>query len=318
VKINTQEHGQLDDRQISYLRYVVLGAAFASADKWSVAKEHALMAANICRRAKSPVSPIPHSVQGNIYSKVITGREAHFLAAVAQRITARDDRDFNLASQHLEDFERAMQADPSIETLNAKLLHQTRLDSERLALSLARYYLGRSLTSEPCHALFAAAVEYCNSILRQLPPSGMVGAGGRVAVSAIATNVIQVAVISAYRLDVGYSGKHECPMAYEGLRGCLELLQTLVKLPSELRGAENGSVHGNRLACSSLMKAYFIAGSLVTGDKERFPFLRMGSKLMEHFPLREDSLVTIYDPWRYDQLELFCRAHLASQEMIVD
>ena len=175
---------------------------------------------------------------------------------------------------------------------------------------MAKYYLERSQTNEPCHTLFKEIARNCDSILQHLPDFGGGTSVGRVAISAIATNVIQVAVISDFRLSAGYSEVRECPQAFERLTACLKLLQGLVKLPAALRGSDERSANEPRLACSSLMKAYFIAGTLVANDGGQFPFLREGSKLMEQFPQREDSIVTIYDPWRYDQLEVLCWRHI--------
>ncbi|RCK31279.1 hypothetical protein TH19_21750 [Thalassospira profundimaris] len=81
-----------DNRIRCYFTYLVLGAMFASADKWSVAAEHAALATDIvyrsALRSSRLVARLPRERTSDGKRKHINGREALFLSSVAKRMTA--------------------------------------------------------------------------------------------------------------------------------------------------------------------------------------------------------------------------------------
>lgn len=297
-----KQQGQVDDRQLSYLKYLVLGAAFASADKWSVALEHALMAGAIPARVRPPVPKIPAFVDAGGVTKHIAGREAHFLAAVAQRIIADDFGDLDQAAFYLKMAERAVGPPQD----HRQISHIIRFAGERLALSLARYYLDRyDHRDDRCEATYKAVVDRCGDVLHLSESHADSVNAGNVALVSIATNVIQTAVIEAYWSDRNGTRDHEQSAAYQSLQDCLKTIQALVALPETLRPS-NYIRRDDRLVCSNLMAAYFFAGALLTCDVARFEFLATDLPMHECFPSLKKSKIAKYDDWRYRELYAFC------------
>lgn len=300
------QDGNGDDRQLSYLRYIILGAAFASADKWSVALHHAQKAAAIVERIRFPIPPIPFVERDGVRSKEINAREAYFLAAVSQRIVADIGEDLDQAEVLLRKAEKTVEPDKPRESKNSYFFHLNRFNGERLALALSRYYLARSQDPDnPCDVLFKKVVEACPAVVRSVSSNEEDMLFSEVARVSVATNIIQVSTIDAFRLDRGWQNQLSCPLATEMLPRCLETLQALSALPHDLVKR-----HGNKgkLTCSKLMIAYFLAGSLIVNDKEKFPFLANRELMEKTFPTLQGSAVAKYDSWRYKQLLMFCRS----------
>lgn len=131
-----------DKRWEQHLKFLVLGAVFASAQKWSVAEEHARRAIAIIERA----SKLGES--GEILTKKResnpSGREAYFLRTVCARIRAQDSDALNKASEHLrkarDAFDKDLRVAPDHPLNN---LIEARFQNEELSIALAQYYQAR-------------------------------------------------------------------------------------------------------------------------------------------------------------------------------
>ena len=136
-------NGKQDRRWEHHLRFLVLGAVFASAQKWSVAEEHARRAVDIIKRADKLGDD----------AKIITkdetsnpsGREAYFLRTVCARIRAQNETELTIAEEHLESARNAFKKDLSVAPKHPlKGLIELRFQNEQLSLALAQYYQARS------------------------------------------------------------------------------------------------------------------------------------------------------------------------------
>ena len=134
-----------DRRWEHHLQFLVLAAVFASAQKWSIAEEHARRATTIIERAQKL------GEQGKIQTKEEksnpSGREAYFLRAICTRIRAQTDNDLKMASEFLEKAIAAFQDDR--EKNPEHPLPKFRYFNEKLSIALSRYYLTR-LDGEEC------------------------------------------------------------------------------------------------------------------------------------------------------------------------
>lgn len=298
------DRGQVDDRQLSYLKYVVLGAAFASADKWSVALEHAAMAKAILERRKPPIPPIPSRQEGGRSFKVVTGREAFFLLASAQRIVAENDFELNVADGYLHQAENALSSNPDT-TEEEREAHRIRFDGERLALNLARYYLNRSLTDDPCTDLYQQALTKARVLAPYALADRSEGRQRDIARVSIAINLLQVSAITTFRSLSGWGHINDASDVIESVPALLGVVRNLVRLPNALRSEDD--LGTGKLTCSNLMTAYYIAGSLIARSKGLPVAGSMHPKqLMAAFPPMHTSVVTKYDTWRYRKLFELC------------
>lgn len=134
-----------DPRKECYLRFLALGAAFASGNLWGVALSQGERALAIVRRSKSR-GAIPDKICQDGRITHISGREAHFLCATAQRVVARTKNEFDRSCRHLEDAERCLEEDWK----NGSALSTSRLrfKGEDLALKLSLYYDARKRAVE--------------------------------------------------------------------------------------------------------------------------------------------------------------------------
>ncbi|MGH1455118.1 MAG: hypothetical protein ACRBBV_18340 [Paracoccaceae bacterium] len=134
-----------DPRMECYLRFLALGAAFASGNLWGVALSQGERALAIVRRSKSR-GTIPDKICQDDRVTHISGREAYFLCATAQRAVARTKKEFDRSRRHLEDTERCLEEDwKHGSALSASRL---RFKGEKLALQLSRYYDARKRAEE--------------------------------------------------------------------------------------------------------------------------------------------------------------------------
>ncbi len=147
----SSEHpeSEKDDRQLSYLKFLVLGATFASCEKWAAAQGHAIRALNIIDRSQGEYGnfngPIPvKSTENPDERSHISGREAYYLAAICTRMRAEAYTDFDNCEWFISKTEAALGQDKNArESLNEEF-HSTRLLNERWSISLARYFYTRS------------------------------------------------------------------------------------------------------------------------------------------------------------------------------
>lgn len=130
-----------DDRQEIHLKFVVLAAAFASANSWNLARTNALRAVEIIERADRIGSPIKvKSNHKNYYGPcaLMTGREAYLLAAISHRVMAKSVEDVTISETFLKLAERAHTFD--VENNPDLTVTKVRYVSERLAGALSRFY----------------------------------------------------------------------------------------------------------------------------------------------------------------------------------
>lgn len=131
----------------SYLKFLVLGAAFAAAEKWSVAHGHASRAVAITKRAAGlgrltkPLIRITKDGERDVV--MFSGREAYFLLAVCGRTLARDPKDIQDALAVLEEGWQIFIKDTKQGETNDAERITLRFAAERVAMALTRFYLHR-------------------------------------------------------------------------------------------------------------------------------------------------------------------------------
>lgn len=143
---DTRDDKETDDpRKECYLRFLALGAAFASGNLWGVALSQGERALAIVRRSKLRGN-IPDTTCKDGRITHISGREAYFLCATAQRAVARSKKEFDRSFRYLEDAERCLEEDWK----NGSALSTSRLrfKGEKLALQLSRYYDARKRAAD--------------------------------------------------------------------------------------------------------------------------------------------------------------------------
>jgi len=134
-----EENSNKDERWEHHLRFLVLGAFFASAQKWSAAQEHARRAVAIIERANK-INDID-KIKTKDKNSNPSGREAYFLSSVCQRIRAEDFEQICKAENFLKKAEEAFKKDLEIEKNHP--LKETRFKNEKLSIALAKYYQTR-------------------------------------------------------------------------------------------------------------------------------------------------------------------------------
>ena len=145
-----------DDRQRSYLKFLVLAALYATSQKWAATLGHVQRAVDIIERTKNKYND---DIRTKNKTSNMSGREAYFLLAVTRRMRAYIQNTGNLKT----DVAKAMlEAENALQEARKSLVadkqhdeavcpgeldhekHKVRLDSEELAQLLARYYLFRA------------------------------------------------------------------------------------------------------------------------------------------------------------------------------
>jgi hypothetical protein len=284
-----------DDRQESHLKFLVLGAAFASAERWLIALNHATRAIAIIDRSRlSGAIPVKHDGSLGLKSHM-SGREAYFLAAVAQRMLAASSSDFDTALEYLDRSSGALREDHRHST--ASKITSARFDSERLAIALGSYYFARS--RDPDDLADALVVDIYKNAKRMVPVflewrfEGDPKSLRKVTAVNLATNLLQTFVIAQFRALNGVTDLAECPVSFETVRHALLSVKELTNLES---GEKDRKINATRL-----IRAYALVGSmfLATSSTEVDLFHR---RLMHLLQKLEDAVVTHYDEWRYRSL----------------
>ncbi|MEA5161229.1 hypothetical protein U5903_10640, partial [Cereibacter johrii] len=290
----------------TYLRYLVLGALFASANKWGVAHSHALRAIDIVRREKRSLGArFP-----------VNGREAYFLAAATKRLIAQQPSQLMQAERYLSTAENAFQADVASGRFTEDVLsgHDLRFSAERLALSLGQYYLPRYLRDEdPCTNEVRVVFDSAVSVLDRLrvvsgkaESVGFVELGDRIdpiVLVSIATNFLQVRTIFEYREWKGLANAERCPVNNIWVAWSLDLLEKTTRIiPSQARRAPP---EGSRVIRTPLMQCYQISGELI--------LLRDGIEVSGGTPdleplrrIAKSPGIAVYDKWRHENLVELC------------
>jgi hypothetical protein len=286
-----------DDRQQSYLKFIVLGAAFVSAEKWLIALNHARRAIAIISRSARLSSPIPVRVPDSNTGAVgtyMSGREAYFLAAVAQRMLAGSDSEFTEAHAYLDQAANALKEDHGHRT--AANITMARFDGERLAIALGRYYLARS--TEPTNyrdelvgKIYDAAAKGVALFDEWLRNPARKTLRGVTAVN-LSVNLIQTYVIHQFRslnrLDEGMP----CPVTVDVVSHALESISRLTNYAQKSPDAINAT---------RLIRAYALVGEILITERPA-TISKLYARLRKQLDPGDDLLVTRYDRWRYSAL----------------
>jgi hypothetical protein len=299
-----------DYRQECYLKYLVLGALFASANRWMVAEQHAESAVKIVQRAKIVKDPIRTRASATGRKSNMSGREAYFLLAVARRVRARTSKDYEAADAALQAAEQCWKEDREEGT--AISVPRERFDCERLALALARYYNARKNDiDDPCDALADDVFRFAKG-----PSDALVGGLDRSSdhsillpistQASIATNVLQVAMISRFREEGNFVGKVSSPVDDTKIAEALRTLVRHTNLVFEIARARGLDVDiaqndDKQIICSSLMMFYAVAVAVCYD--QNLIWKPNTSTEVEKFFASRDPVVTDYDHWRFAMLQ---------------
>ena len=134
--------GRNRERLEIYLKFLVMGAAFAAAEKWSVAIGHAEKAIGLVKRTEDlgEDTILIETEDGKAH---LSGREAYFLAAVCKKILADRPDSLRDAEDYLEQSRRRHLRDIEGGDTKRKEQIQLRYFAEELSIAQARYYLTR-------------------------------------------------------------------------------------------------------------------------------------------------------------------------------
>lgn len=285
-----------DDRQESHLKFLVLAAAFASADKWMIALSHAKRAISIIERSTQPI-PVRHTGEYGGPKSYMSGREAYFLAATAQRLLSTGELDLFQSAKYLNRAREALQRDRSKAT--AKGITSSRFQNEDVALLLSRYYMARranplDLQAPLVEALFRATEPLLEDFAAWgSPRSALVS---DVTAVSIATNLIQTRVIQEFRQSRLEAEDISCPVGLDHVRKAVSWIEEL----STWRRDQQGAVIATRLISTYAWIGRILALNLSPGEvEEALGALRA--------LLKDASVgyVTVYDAWRYQALKDF-------------
>jgi hypothetical protein len=321
-----------DFRQECYLKYLVLGALFASANRWIVAEQHAESAVRIIERAKALNDPIRvKQTEAREPKSHMSGREGYFLLASSKRVRAHTDLQFKKAQDVLNTARDCLIEDRKEGT--ARNVPFIRFDCEALAIALGRYYSARQRASsstlssdyDPCDDHVDVIYRCVESLraaqeaMRRADDHPETVRGDQLASlpvgtkTSIATNLIQVFVISEFRKSRKYEGKVAVPIdrwviceAIDTLASHSDLFLKLSVdgfLPKDGFPAIQASI-----ICSPLMLLYAVVGDLLLGAGKMRVFRKEADvdRVFDHYK----SLVTHYDEWRFGELQKFVKSLL--------
>ncbi|WP_187970105.1 hypothetical protein [Aquibium microcysteis] len=316
-----------DFRQECYLKYLVLGALFASANRWIVAEQHAESAVRIIERARALNDPIRVKQTGIDEPRShMSGREGYFLLASSKRVRAQTITQFNEAHRVLLKARERLREDRSKGT--ALGVPFIRFDSEVVAIALGRYYSARKLAIEklsiddPCNDLvdeLYGSIETLLKVFRDMhladERSGAIK-GDKLAnlpagtSTSIATNLIQVFVISEFRKRREFEGQARIPINRAIISDAVDVIidQTDILSKFSAHGflASDGiSAEQGNIICSPLMMLYAAVGDLILGAR-KIPVFRKEADVDKIFD-RYRALLTHYDEWRFGELRKFTR-----------
>jgi len=279
----------IDNRQYCHLKYLALGAAFASASRWSVALSQAQRAIRIVERSRDRgILPIPTKSSVNSH---MSGREAYFLAAVSLRMISKHQRDFDGASTYLSKAEAALLADRDEET--AQAFDDLRFLNERCALALSLYYFKRMESPDDyqnrCYDNIVDRLETALKPVKYFEPRAMLRSRRAATLAHVALNTIQAATISEFRRIKEQSVSTSRAVSKEALTGAINALNEM---------ASDDAGKSARLFKTKLMKCYLIVGKIIAEGKDG----ATKGDVDQAFSDWESTVVTEYDGWRYNNL----------------
>lgn len=295
-----------DDRQESHLKFLVLGAAFASANKWTLALSQAERAIWIVERSRDRLLfrkdiPTKPAALGEPKSN-ISGREAYFLASVSQRITARSDLEIEQARSYLKRAREALKEDKRKDT--AKKSNFFKFEAESLAIALSQYYLHRYRDENDfCDRFVRRLRVEAQSVLDSLPQYDANGIGfglesdfskelKKVTLINVCVNLIQVAAINQFRVLHDRSNLNPHSLDLITLQTATNIIEGI------LHNVNSGKL---RIHETFLIKVYYDLG-------QRLIALENGTKLSDAdldqlYKDYQANLVSVYDCWRYRKLK---------------
>ncbi|MGY3033875.1 hypothetical protein ACVIIV_003045 [Bradyrhizobium sp. USDA 4354] len=322
-----------DDRQEVYLKYLVLGALVASAERWSVAEEHARNAISIIERSRRSRKPIPtrEDVERGAAESFLSGREAYFLRAIACRILAHGDRDLARAEAFLSIARERLDEDREKGSATVPFI---RFDNEKLALALSGYYWKRmSNSSDSCDeavdsiyvAVCGLLEERARLISNSKARTSVVGERYEsikpITLVSIATNLIQVKAIWSFRA-ANDKVDAACPVSSALLKTALHdiywnsnIVERLKRLvPPRLAPYHPNNAYRPLSICTPLILRYAAVGALLLSD-DGAGFWRPTTIDEIDSIFQSDQNSTRYDPWRYPRLQEFARRLVQAQVM---
>lgn len=142
-----------DDRQRSYLKYLVLAAIFAAMEKWAAAQDHTRRACEIIERSdrdenKEIFAAIPVKGDDGIEVKPgekshMSGREGWYMDAICRRMLALTSDDFEASDDAWKKAQTALRGDIGNNEFLDHDFHAMRLTNEKWGWHIARYYFAR-------------------------------------------------------------------------------------------------------------------------------------------------------------------------------
>jgi hypothetical protein len=314
-----------DDRQEVYLKYLVLGALVASAERWSVAEEHARNAIAIIERARRSKKPIPvrEDVTAGEAESYLSGREAYFLRSIASRLLAKGVGDLARAQGFLSIARDRLKEDRDKGAAGIPFI---RFDNENLALALSGYYWKRmSDPNDFCNEEVGVIDGAVRTLLDERSrlkansedPVSLIGdrygSIKPVTLVSIATNFIQVKVIWSFR-ESHLKVDPECPVGDELLRSSLEDIYLHSDILEKLSELELAGKFRRRQAddpqpmsiCSPLILRYAAVGAQLLADRNGRYWHPVTVEEVDIL-FGENQNSTRYDTWRYPSLKDFSR-----------
>lgn len=299
---NDSAASDTDDRSLTYLKFMILAAAFSSANKWYVADIHAQNAIRIVSSAADRGEKIVIHQNNRVNTNTpeatsISGREAYFLSSVCVRIMAERPTDYDEAARRLGLAENALKSENVPVPLKQHVVF--RFANERLALTLSRYYYQRHREeSDYCDEL---AADICKDYLALMNVCGLENKqfnketeflphARKTSRDAIAANIVQVAVILMYRDKMRRPSvlkEVDAGILYVAVRTLYENFQ---------------DIDGNHE--TELMRYYRKIGAMIT----EFPDPKLpksSDQIEEMFQNAPDSAIMAYDSWRFERLKEF-------------
>lgn len=304
IPIEETESG--DDRQLSYLKFLALGAVFASTEKWATALGHATRAINtVTRYAREPVAV--KKVGDPTQESNMSGREAYYLAAFCARMVSSMGQKQHVmgsvsARDYLSKARMAYAKDVSVKASLPKYLNELRFDCEALAQELGDYYMERWQDSEAgavenlrkykMTSLYSAANDLLKGLHVSEDPKFPFGSATTFQTQiSIATNLLQIATIKAFREEHGQSDDAIwlC-MSDAILERCVLFLKTLQDRPQSVS--------------TSLVRVYMNAGAVILKRPE-LTGLQTVNDVTRLFEGASPAQVLAYDSWRFTMLRRF-------------
>jgi hypothetical protein len=311
VPIEETESG--DDRLLSYLKFLALGAVFASTEKWATALGHATRAINTIKRYPREPVAIRKADDPSMESN-ISGREAYYLAAFCSRMVSSMGQNQHVmgsasAADYLKRARNAYAEDVYVKPSLATKLNGLRFDCEELAQELSTYYMARwrdtqegtaaDLRKYRMEPLYRAASRLLKGLGSSDDPLQPFGPATTFQTQiSIATNILQVATIQAFRAARGfpdYASEFHPPAAL--LERCVLFLNALTDQQPP--------------TSKSLVRVYMNAGAIIIGRPD-LTGLDSVDDVVRLFEGASPARVLIYDPWRFEMLKSFLLEKLAN------